>query len=214
VHPVGAGVVTLTWAVPTVATSPAEIVALIPVGSTNTVVRLLPFHSTPEHGTKPLPITVRKNPDELAAALFGMSELMMGTGREAGAVIVKVEAAEVVVELETVTAAVPGKAVSVAEIVAVSCVGLTNVVGRGDPFQFTTSPVTKFVPFTASVRPVVLQSGVDDGTSPEIVGPTIENAIALEAPPPGVGVNTVTWAVPTEAISEAGMVATSCVALL
>ena len=160
VHPVGAGVVTVTWTGLTEAISAAEIVALIPVGSTNIVVRLPPFHSTPEHGTKPLPITVRRNPDDPAAALFGMSELITGTGSEMGAVSVKFEAPEVVVELDTVTVAVPvipRKAVSAGEIVAVSCVGLTNVVGRGDPFQFTTSPFTKSVPFTVSETPGVPQ---------------------------------------------------------
>jgi hypothetical protein len=123
VHPVGAGVVTVTWTGLTEAISAAEIVALIPVGSTNIVVRLPPFHSTPEHGTKPLPITVRRNPDDPAAALFGMSEVMTGTGSELGAVSVKFEAPEVVVELDTVTAAVPvvpGKAVSAAVIMALS----------------------------------------------------------------------------------------------
>jgi hypothetical protein len=104
--------------------------------------------------------------------------------------------------------------VSAAEIVAVSCVALTNVVGRGNPFQFTVSPFTKSVPFTINVKPVAPQYGVDDGTSPEMVGATIENVIPLEAPPPGGGVNTVTWAVPTGAISPTGIVARSCVVLL
>jgi hypothetical protein len=138
-------------------------VALTPVVPTNIVVRLLPFHWTTEHGTKLLPITVRKNAPVggcvvPAAALFGMSEVMNGTGSELGAIIMeKVRELEVVVELDTVIAAVPGKAVSVAEIVAVSRVGLTKVVGRGDPFQFTTSPVTKSVPFTVNVKSVVPQ---------------------------------------------------------
>ena len=217
VHPLGAGVLTLTWGVPTEAISAAEIVALIPVGSTNIVVRLFPFHSTSEHGTKPLPITVSRNPDDPATALFGMSEVMTGTGSELGAVSVKFEAPDVVVELDTVTAAVPrvpGKAVSVAEIMAVSCVGPINVVGRGDPFQFTTRPSTKSVPFTVNVKLDVPQYGVDDGASPEIVGATIENVTPLEVPPPGAGVTTVTWAVPTGAISACGIVAISCVALL
>ena len=94
------------------------------------------------------------------AALVGMSEVMTGTGSEAGAFSAKLKNPEVVVELETVTAAVPvspRKAVSAGEIVAVSCVPLTNVVGRGDPFQFTTSPSTKSVPFTVNVKPVVPQ---------------------------------------------------------
>lgn len=219
VHPLGAGVFTLTWGVPTEAISAAEIVALTPVRFTNIVVRLFPFHSTPEHGTKPLPITVSRNPDDPATALFGMSEVMTGTGSEPGAVIMKDEDAEVVVELETVTAAVPENAVSAAEIIAVSCcVALTNVVGRGDPFQFTTRPSTKFVPFTVKVMPVTLQDGVVfeevvDAESEVMIGGTIENG-TLDVPPPGAGVDTLTWAVPTDTIFPAGIMAISCVALL
>lgn len=124
------------------------------------VIPPLSVHWTAEHGTNPLPITVRKNAVVPTAALFGMSEVMTGTGSELGGVRLKFEAREGVVELETVTAAVPvlpGKAVSAGVITAVSCVGLTNVVGRGDPFQFTTSPFTKSVPFTINVRPVAPQ---------------------------------------------------------
>jgi hypothetical protein len=139
--------------------SVAGIVALTPVVPTNIVVRLPPSHWTTEHGANPLPITVRRNPDDATAALFGMSEVMTGIGSELGAVIMeKVRKLEAIVEeLDTVIAAVPWRALSVAEIAAVSCVALTNVVGRGDPFQFTTSPVTKSVPFTVNVKPVVPQ---------------------------------------------------------
>src|SRR5260370_41583588 len=94
-----------------------------------------------------------------------MSEVMTGNGSELGVVSIKVEEGEVVVELDTVTAAVPaipGKAVSEAEIVAVSCVALTNVVSRGDPFQLTTDPLTKLVPFTVRVKPAGLQYDVED----------------------------------------------------
>jgi hypothetical protein len=219
-------VITLTWAVPTLATYASGIVALTPVGSTYIVVGAvvippLSVHWIAEHGTKLLPIAVRKNAPVggcvvPTAALFGISEVMVGTGSEPGTVSVKFEAPEVVVELDTVTAAVPvtpGKAVSAGEIMALSCVELTNVVGRGDPFQFTTSPFTKSVPFTVSGKPVVPQYGVDDGTRLEIVGATMEKAIPPEAPPPGAGVNTLTWAVPTEAIFATGIVTMRCVAL-
>lgn len=149
---------------------------------------------------------------------------MTGNGREVGAVSVKSKAPEVVVELETVTAtvpvspAVPGKAVSAGKITAVSCVELTKVVERGDPFQFTTSPSTKFVPFTVKVMPVALQAGVVfeevvDAESEVMIGGTIEN-VTLDVPPPGAGVDTLTWAVPTDTIFPAGIIATSCVALL
>ena len=55
----------------------------------------------------------------------------------------------------------PGNAVSVGVIAAVSCVALTKVVARGEPFQFTTASLVKFVPFTVSVKPWVLQAGVE-----------------------------------------------------
>lgn len=44
---------------------------------------------------------------------------------------------------------------------AVSCVELTNVVARADPFQSTTDPFTKFVPVTVSVNPVGVHEGVE-----------------------------------------------------
>lgn len=101
-----------------------------------------------------MPLVPSKNAGSPATALDGANgETMVGVGREAGAVSVKVAELEVIVELETVTFAVPGNAESAGEIAALSCVALTNVVGRGDPFQFTTRPFTKFVPVTVNVRP-------------------------------------------------------------
>ena len=67
---------------------------------------------------------------------------MAGVGRELGAASVKAEVFDVVVELDTVTPALPGKAVSATDSVAVNCVALTNRVGRGEPFQLTTKPFT------------------------------------------------------------------------
>jgi hypothetical protein len=55
-------------------------------------------------------------------------------------------------ELNTVTVCVPAAATSVAGIAAVSWVELTNVVVLSEPFQRTTEPATKFVPFTVSVN--------------------------------------------------------------
>jgi len=131
--------------------------------------------------------------------------------------MVKGEDKDVVVELDTVIFTGPEKAVSVAVIAAVSCVALTNVVGRGDPFQFTTTPFAKFVPFTVRVIPRELQAGVDadevvDAESEVIVGATIGNEIALDVAPPVAGVETATCAVPTAAISAAVIAAVSCVA--
>jgi len=57
--------------------------------------------------------------------------------------IVKVTGPEVPLVLETVTWAVPAVETSAAKIVAVSCVELSKVVGRCDPFQLTTDVASK-----------------------------------------------------------------------
>ena len=82
--------------------------------------------------------------------------------------MVNVTEFDAAVGLDMVTAAAPGKAVSAAEIAAVSCVALTKVVARGVPFQLTTEAATKFVPFTTRVNPDAPQygmeaTGVEDG---------------------------------------------------
>ena len=210
------------------AISAAEIAAFTPAGLANVVVRGLPFHWTTEHGTKlPPPAllasTPSKNAADPAAALGGKRAVMTGFGNGVveGAMVKgeDAEAKEGIVELDTVTAAGPGKAVSVAEIAAVSCVALTKVVWRGDPFQFTTSPfATKFVPFTVRVMPAGLQAGVvfDDDVDPEsdvMVGRTIGNAIAFDRFALDAGFATATRTVSTVAILAAVTVALSWVGL-
>src|SRR5258708_2049878 len=76
--------------------------------------------------------------------------------------------------LNTVTCDVPAAAMSLAGIAAVSWVELTDVVIRFAPFQRTTEPFTKLLPFTVKVnaappaiappgfRLVVLGSGLPD----------------------------------------------------
>jgi hypothetical protein len=146
------------------------------------------------------------NAPDPAGALEGMSDVMAGAGRGVveGA-MVKGEDAEDkdgIVELEIVTAiAGAGKAVSVAEIAAVSCVALTKVVWRGEPFQFTTSPFgTKFVPFKVRVMPTGLQAGVVfeevvDDESDVMVGRTIGNETELEVLALAAGLATATFIV-------------------
>jgi hypothetical protein len=110
--------------------------------------------------------------------------------------------------LTTVTEAAPCVAISVAEMEAVTFVLLENVVVRGDPFQFTTEPVTKFDPFTVSVKagpPCVALLGESEliaGT-----GLLMVKVIAFDVPPPGAAFTTVTEAVPAVLISNAGTVA-------
>ena len=226
--PPSVSVNTVTGMDAAVATSAAEIAALTPVGPVKVVVRGLPFHWTTEHGAKlpplaPLASTPSRNAGDPAAVLAGKSVVMTGAGSGvvdgATVKVEDVEDKEGIVELDTVTVAGPGKAVSVAEIAAVSCVALTNAVWRGEPFQFTTSPLgTKLAPFTVRVIPAGLQDGVvfDDVVDPEsdvMVGRAIGNEIALERFALDAGLATATWTVSTEVKFAAATVAVSWVGL-
>lgn len=185
-----------------------------------------PFNSTAEQDTKLLPFTASGTGGPVNAsnaALDGEIELMAGAGKfdPLGSA-----AKENLSEFEfvpgplpeTVTATapkpVPRNAVSAAVMLAVSCVALTKVVGRGEPFQLTTSPFANPVPVTVSVKPVALQYGalfaeVEDAESDVMVGRPIGNetdgdVFALDA-----GEATAICAVPTEAIFAAGTTAVS-----
>jgi len=85
---------------------------------------------------------------------------------------------------------------------------------RGEPFQLTTEPFTKFVPFTVSVKLVKPQDGaeLEDVTEDDreaTVGGTIVNEAPPDVPPPGPKVNTRTCALPVVRKSVAGNVALS-----
>src|SRR5207247_10549414 len=113
----------------------------------------LPFQRTTEVIAKFVPVAVNANVAPPAVALVGEIELSVGTGLVA--VIVNVTEPDVPppgVGLNTVTAAVPVAAMSLAGIAAWSCVLLTNVVVRLLPFQRTTDDARKFVPVTVSVN--------------------------------------------------------------
>ena len=125
----------------------------------------LPFHCTTEHGAKLFPVTVSGTGGPVnasTAACAGVIELKTGKGRfvpAGNADTENLSELEFVpgVPAETVMAAaaapVARKAVSAGVIAAVSCVGLRKVVERGEPFQLTTSPFAKLVPFTVRVNP-------------------------------------------------------------
>jgi hypothetical protein len=108
--------------------------------------------------------------------------------------------------VNTVTVAVPAVAISVAEIAAVNRVSDTYVVERFDPFHCTTELDTKPVPFTVSVKPAP-PAVPDDGLRLVVAGTGLLMLMvcALEVPPPGAGLYTVTVAVPVVAISEANI---------
>jgi hypothetical protein len=173
-------------------------------------VRPAPFQRTAEFVTKPVPFTVSVKPALPAVRDEGLMLVVVGTGL-LGAVIVNVCALEVPppgVGLYTVTVAVPVVAISEAKIAAVNWPEETNVVVRFAPFQRTREPVTKPVPFRVSVKPAP-PAVPDDGLRLVVAGTGLLMLIvcALEVPPPGVGLYTVTVAVPVVAISEVNIAA-------
>jgi hypothetical protein len=152
---------------------------------------MLPAHCITEHGTKELPFTVSVNVGEPAGMVVGVPtwrfggiavckiEVMTGGGRLPG--VVRVKSTELDgagpdgLVTETGTVFGIGNAVSADEIEAVSCVALPKVVVRGEPFQFTVEPFTKFAPFTVKVKPLGWQYGdeaneVAGAESDEMVG--------------------------------------------
>ena len=152
--PPGVGFVTVTIAVPGVATSLARIEAVSWVAFTNVVVRAVPLKFTTEPLMKFVPFRVSVNAPEAAVTEEGESDVSVGKGF-AGTVIWKFTAFDVPPPcgFVTVTNAVPAVAMSLAGIEAVSCVAFTNVVGRATPLKLTTAPLMKFDPFTVSVNP-------------------------------------------------------------
>ena len=155
-----------------------------------------------------LPLTVSVNAGPPALAVDGLRLESVGTG---GLLIVKVCALEVPppgVGLNTVTCVVPAVAMSAAGIAAVSRVAETNVVARFAPFHWTTELELKPLPLTVSVNATPLALAVV-GLRLVVAGTglLIVRVWALEVPPPGAGVNTVTEAVPATAMSAAGIAA-------
>src|SRR5947208_1795612 len=80
VPPPGAGLNTVTCAIPAVRISTSPMAARNCVVLTNVVVRLAPFHLTTEPLTNPDPFTVRVNGASPTVMLAGSSELIAGMG--------------------------------------------------------------------------------------------------------------------------------------
>ena len=84
IPPPGAGLNTVTCAVPAVTTSPAGMAAVTRVALTKVVGRSVPFQRTVEPATKFEPLTLRLKAALPAAVLAGVSEANAGTGLFAG----------------------------------------------------------------------------------------------------------------------------------
>lgn len=174
----------------------------------------MPLKFTIDPAMKLVPVSVRftacpTNP------LVGLIDARVGTGL--GALeIVKTKLVVVPppgAGLVTVTFAGPTDEMSVAGIVAVNCVALTNVVGLADPLKFTIDAATKFVPVTVSVKPdppAVAPFGLSNVTVG--TGLFTVNGELPDAPPPGTGFVTHTLNVPAAAMSAAAIDAVTCVA--
>ena len=203
--PTGGGFDTLMTALPGAAMSLAGIVAVSNVALVDVVGRSAPFQRTTEADIKPVPVIVSMSVPLPAVAEPGLMLLMVGTGL----LTEKFTALEVPPPgpgLKTETLAVPPVARSLAGIDAEIWLLLTKTVARFDPFQRTTDPPTKLVPFTTTVNgspPVTAEVGamlVMLG-----VGLLMANVAGLESPPPGL--ETVTLAVPGAVMSLAGIAA-------
>ncbi len=182
--PPGAGLKTVTLAVPAVAMSVTGIAAVSWVSETKVVGRLAPFQRTTAPLAKPEPFTVRVKAAPPAVAVAGASEVIAG----AGLLMVKVAAPDTASGLgfTTVMLAVPAAAMSVAGIAAVSWVSETKVVRRSAPFQRTTAPLAKPEPFTMRVKAAPPAVAVA-GESELIAGtglPQITNGSSILRPEP------------------------------
>lgn len=206
VPPLGAGLVTETFAVPAAAISDAGTVAMICVlvVDDGVIAGFAPkFTVAPEMNPEPFSVSVNAAPP--AIVLVGVIE------DSVSGVFVTAKATEAVdpppgAGLVTVTGNVPATAMSDARIEAVSLVALTNVVAFTAPLKFTFDPFTKLAPFTVSVNPEPPSAAL----AGEIVvidgaGLLTVKLCAPVVPPPGVGFVTVTFREPAATSWPAGI---------
>lgn len=205
VPPPGAGFVTVTFVVLTVRISEAGTAEVNCVELLNVVALAAPLKFTTELDTKPDPLTVRVKAEPPAIALAGESDASTG----AGLFTLKTNGLEVLPPgggFVTVTFTDPTKAISVAEIAAVSWVEVLNVVTLAAPPKLTTEPETKPEPFTVSVKPAPPATALEgERDVSSTVGLLIVKVEIEDVPPPGAGFVTVTFAEPALRMSEAEM---------
>jgi hypothetical protein len=175
------------------------------VALTKVVVREEPLKLTTEVATKLVPFIVSVKVASPTFLLVGKILVVVGTGL----FTVNVCAFEMPppgAGFVTVILNVPAVVRSLAGIVAVNLMLLTNVVVRADPAKLTTDAETKFVPFTVSVR-VAAPAVALTGEMLVVVGTGLftVKVCAFDVPPPGAGLVTVMLNVPAVATSVAGI---------
>jgi len=162
------GLVTVILSVPGARISAVKISKKRNPGLTYAVAWSVPLRFTTELVTKPEPNTNNANGIAPAATLEGLMEEMTGEGADTRN-STDVEAPPPGSGLNTKTTAVPPLSISVARILAFSCVELTNTVLRGCPPKYTVAPGTKFAPWTCKVNAMAV-AVVEGGESEEIMG--------------------------------------------
>lgn len=179
------------------------------------VARPDPFHCTEDALVRPLPATVMVNDPAPTVAEAGKIEASVGNGFVVTANEATCDAPPPGAGLITVTENDPALVRSGAVIEALSCVPLRKVVVRFRPFHCTCEVLTNPLPFTASEKPAEL-AAMAAGARPRTAGKGLltTNDAALDVPPAGAGLMTVTVSVPALARSAAVIAAVNCVALM
>ena len=180
---------------------------------TNVVVRAVPFQWTELPCTKFVPVRVRVKAAPPSMRDAGESEVRVGTGLSTTTGSVD-DAPPPGAGFATETVSVPANAMSLAVMAAVTCVALTKVVVRGEPFHWTVAPFTKPVPLAVKVN-AAPPARVDAGDTEVRAGGTLSMAkVAGFDSLPAVGLKTVTETLPATVRSLAGTTAVSSVALM
>ena len=198
---------------PAVSRSIAGTITVNCVELTNVVASATPFHCATALLTKVVPVNVTVSAAEPAAAEFGASVISTGTGVVIRKIVLLVPPPGA--GFETVTRNEPVIVRKLLGTVAVNCVELMNAVVSGWLFHSTTEVLTKLLPVKVSVK-AGLPAVTDVGEIEVRPGKgllMVNVRAAFDVPPPGVGLTTVTDAVPAVKTSVAGTVAVNCVAL-
>jgi hypothetical protein len=139
---------TVIWAVPANRSRFGVAAAVSWFAFTTVVASGVPFHCTVAPEAKSLPFTVSVKAGPPAAALVGLTLLIVGAASTA-----KGTAFDATPVVAAVIWAVPGVVSRLAGTAALSWFALTKLVVRPDAFHRTVDPELKFVPFTVKVKP-------------------------------------------------------------